>query len=314
MLMARNGQGQLISSLEMTDSGDMICPGCHQRVYFKNGRQKIPHFAHGAHADCDTFSEGETKEHLQGKELLARFLAKDEGVLEAYLPQLRQRPDILWNKRALEFQCSPLPFQRFQERTTNYQRHGYHPWWILGRHFYPKRKFSHFQKACCYYTKRQIYLWHLSVEHGQLQRLGPIIWHYHTENSFAKKSWQLTDRTIYQEKARISHWHPDEYRELLAQKLVHSPKQLLLLQEQFYLRGQTLTTLPKWCYQASTFSFFFEERLLLLRYLYLLHPQQTFQEWISSLKCLTWRWDFPLTDQRTILWQTFQECRDLAGQ
>ena len=54
------------------------------------------------------------------------------SILEAYLPRLRQRPDILLANLAIEIQCSRLSHQRFIERTQNYLNNSYQVWWILG--------------------------------------------------------------------------------------------------------------------------------------------------------------------------------------
>jgi hypothetical protein len=42
--------------------------------------------------------------------------------VEAYLPTLKQRPDLLIGKIAIEIQCSPLPIKRLVERTETYHR------------------------------------------------------------------------------------------------------------------------------------------------------------------------------------------------
>ena len=66
--------------------------------------------------------------------------------VEAYLPTLKQRPDLLIGKIAIEIQCSPLPIKRLVERTETYQTHGYQVVWILGERLVPKDKLTQLTK------------------------------------------------------------------------------------------------------------------------------------------------------------------------
>ena len=68
------------------------------------------------------FSEGETEEHLSAKELLYEWLTDETIEIEAYLPDLQQRPDLLVGKTAIEVQCSALSWSRFVQRTEKYLR------------------------------------------------------------------------------------------------------------------------------------------------------------------------------------------------
>lgn len=129
------------------------CPGCKQKVFYKSGQRMAPHFSHYAKEACRTFSEGETKEHLAGKKQLYKWLlSSNECVeMEAYLPELKQRPDLLWRRKgkkslAIEFQCSPLPRERMIERTKGYKNNGYEVLWILGKQYHIGQKLTAFQK------------------------------------------------------------------------------------------------------------------------------------------------------------------------
>lgn len=114
------------------------CPQCKQPLVFKIGPLKIPHFAHYSTNECENlFSEGETEQHLKGKEQLYNFL-KSKGFqveLEAYLPAIQQRPDILLKDHggrqyAIEFQCSPISSERLTERNSGYSNENIAPIWI----------------------------------------------------------------------------------------------------------------------------------------------------------------------------------------
>lgn len=129
------------------------CRGCRKRVILKKGKKKCAHFAHQKSDNCSVFSERESKEHLQLKECFMDWLGQsvEPVFLEAYLPRLRQRPDILLANLAIEIQCSRLSHQRFIERTQNYLNNSYQVWWILGNSFLGQSQFSLIEKSCCYY-------------------------------------------------------------------------------------------------------------------------------------------------------------------
>ena len=114
------------------------CLQCKEPVILKNGKINTPHFAHKRHSECaNAFSEGETEDHLQGKLQLYHFyLRKDvQPQLEAYIPDIKQRPDILiqhgQNKIAIEFQCSRIGASKIIERTVGYHQYSISPLWIL---------------------------------------------------------------------------------------------------------------------------------------------------------------------------------------
>lgn len=115
-----------------------FCPQCKEQLLLKAGQIKIPHFAHQKNSECDAlFSEGESAAHLLGKQHLFQLFANLQlrPVLEPYLPQLQQRPDVLitFKERqyAVEFQCSPIAHPTFQQRTTGYLHANITPVWIL---------------------------------------------------------------------------------------------------------------------------------------------------------------------------------------
>lgn len=119
-------------------SSTFSCIQCSEQVILKNGMIKIPHFAHTHNASCTkTFSEGESEDHLNGKLDLYEFFQKHNlpVQLEAYLPSLHQRPDLYVQSEpypiAIEFQCSQIPVNAIQQRTTGYIEREIIPIWIL---------------------------------------------------------------------------------------------------------------------------------------------------------------------------------------
>ncbi len=115
-----------------------FCPQCKSSVQLKIGEIKIPHFAHLTKNDCEThFSDGETAQHILGKEHLYQLFQHLEiqVELESYLPSLKQRPDLLvkmnnGNRIAIEYQCSSIPKDYLLLRTNGYLTNNIIPIWI----------------------------------------------------------------------------------------------------------------------------------------------------------------------------------------
>jgi len=123
---------------EWRKTASFMCPQCEDLVHLKVGEIIIPHFAHKKNASCSaSFSEGESKEHLEGKQQLYEFLrgiGKDV-VLEPYFKSLAQRPDLLVTddigQVPIEFQCSTIPVNQIELRTSGYKSAGMRPIWLL---------------------------------------------------------------------------------------------------------------------------------------------------------------------------------------
>lgn len=114
------------------------CPQCDDVLQLKVGDIVMPHFAHKKDATCSaSFSEGETTEHLQGKQQLYHFLTgiSDDVKLEPYFNILAQRPDLLVTVDGqtipIEFQCSTIPISLVEERTNSYEKAGMNPIWVI---------------------------------------------------------------------------------------------------------------------------------------------------------------------------------------
>lgn len=149
MLIARNANGELIQAYQASkekgkNGEEYYCPACKGKLVLKKGNIMVAHFAHHQHSDCAVFSESETLPHLKGKQLLFEKF-KSEGfevMLECWLPELQQRPDLLivladGKKIALEYQCSPISPADLKARTQGYQRFSYEVWWICGMNYQP---------------------------------------------------------------------------------------------------------------------------------------------------------------------------------
>ena len=120
------------------NTSKFTCPQCETPLRLKIGKVVTPHFAHIVLTNCLTsFSERESPTHLTGKQQLAEFFTRVgcKVSVEAYLPKISQRPDILVkNKRktfAIEFQCSVIPADDVEKRTAGYLRLKIPAIWLL---------------------------------------------------------------------------------------------------------------------------------------------------------------------------------------
>lgn len=114
------------------------CSQCKEKVQLKVGDIVIPHFAHYQQTNCrESFSEGESPTHLLGKSQLHELFSSHhiEVKVEPFLPNIRQRPDLLvtWQDTQvpIEFQCSVIPLELVEQRNAGYQMLTMAPIWIL---------------------------------------------------------------------------------------------------------------------------------------------------------------------------------------
>lgn len=131
--------------IQLRKTMTFFCPQCENPVRLKIGQVMIPHFAHIVLSDCLTsFSERESPIHLKGKLQLAEFFEEQslEVFVESYLPEIRQRPDILVKSShqsyAIEFQCCTIPIEVRDLRSRGYLKSNIEPVWILRSFEYPE--------------------------------------------------------------------------------------------------------------------------------------------------------------------------------
>jgi len=124
--------------LFIRNTSKFTCPQCETPLRLKIGKVVTPHFAHIVLTNCLTsFSERESPTHLTGKQHLAEFFTRVGCTVsvEAYLPKISQRPDLLVkNKRntfAIEFQCSVIPADDVEKRTAGYLKLKIPAIWLL---------------------------------------------------------------------------------------------------------------------------------------------------------------------------------------
>lgn len=127
--------------------GILTCPACGNPYEYCHGRVKTPYFRHKDKNICeDKYSEAETQEHLNGKRDLFEWIKTqkyiENPILEGWLPDTKQRPDIMFDykgkKYVIEYQCTPISSEYF-ERHELYQVAGINDIWICGIDKYMKK-------------------------------------------------------------------------------------------------------------------------------------------------------------------------------
>lgn len=122
----------------------LLCPAYGKPYEYCHGKVKTPYFRHMDKTECeDKFSESETEEHINGKRDLYEWIKKQVGVtnavLEGWIPETKQRPDIMFEykgkKYVIEYQCSPIATE-YIERHELYKASGIIDIWICGTEKY----------------------------------------------------------------------------------------------------------------------------------------------------------------------------------
>ncbi|WP_131101628.1 competence protein CoiA family protein [Bacillus sp. SYJ] len=147
MFIAKRENGEKIHLLDHHDEEllhrmrkreSFFCTACGKEVQMRLGKQKKWHFAHKKVDSCLAFYEAESIYHIHGKELLYRWLKRQNFhvEIEHYLPAIQQRPDIFieraGRKIAIEYQCANLSIEQLYKRTHSYWRASIQVVWIIG--------------------------------------------------------------------------------------------------------------------------------------------------------------------------------------
>lgn len=230
------------------------CPTCHGTVRLKNGRVMRPHFAHVNLQDCPHSWENESRQHLELKAQLYRWLSQDEAVaIEKVLPELQQVADLLVNDQlSLEVQCSSLSIHRLRERTSAYREAGYQVLWLLGKDLWLKESLTALQRQFLSFSQNMgFHLWELDLAQSVL-RLRYLIhedWHGKVQCltktfPFGQGSLLAILRIPYLQQAMASFpakmdQHLCRY---IAKQLHYQSPKWVALQGQAYEQGENLLT------------------------------------------------------------------------
>lgn len=258
MLTAVN-HGRVTWARDANRQEKYCCPECQQRLILHQGKVKLAHFAHPAHSKC-VMSEGETYEHLLGKQQIFEWARKLQlnPEIERYQNEIHQRADILLDHHqgpiAIEFQCSPLSLERHLERNAGYRQVGWRYYWILGSPY--QRKLSRVKQAqFIHYLAGNYCLLYWDVNKQQL----------------IKRFFQPT-------RANLS-WQ----RQLKDLSGRHDPE-IIEVQRQACQLGYRLEQCPAFCHLSQTELPVTNHHLLLWRIqlAIALEQQQLFQRWSLS--------------------------------
>lgn len=269
MLIALNNEEFVEANRKLSKEESYQCPSCKSRVHLKVGAVMRPHFAHYQNSSCDVFSEGETEEHIQGKMQLKEWLETQNipVELEAYLPELKQRPDLLVTlnnqKIALEFQCSGISIEKVAERTKGYLNHGYCVIWILGENFTYKQQLTAFQKSCLTNLDNQLVLFHYSVSKKRLEYRYHFALKQNKKMDHSKKSLKFGQPfNLYLDKQNLKTAKPVhtemEHMKLLRQ-LTASPTFGQTFLQLLYDNHETVVSMPKEVYHVVPHEWLLQE-------------------------------------------------------
>lgn len=329
MLYAIDKKGKQYPAQGVTKQQLLFCPVCQGRVILKIGKQKIAHFAHKSRKVCTGFSEGETEEHLNLKQVvfdwLQRYSPHSAIRLEAYLPKIHQRPDVLYEILAIEIQCSTLPYRRFEKRTNTYQKNGYVVWWIMGRNFLKNKKLTMIEKSFCAFNEGcGLHLWQLDWKKRELILL------YHMKETiqgkimYEKKTWlffcdplpKLFNESVGDTKTKVLSKRVT-YKRWIQQQLFSQHPKYIKLQGICYIHQKHLLYLPDWMYCDSNFFFYFKELVFLYRILYEeisiseIHKSNygRYLRWLQKVFEYKKSWQVPLVREPVIYFSFYEECR-----
>lgn len=178
----------------------LLCPVCGKPYEYCHGKVKTPYFRHMDKNECeDLYSESETEEHLNGKRDLFEWIRKQSGVtnavLEGWIPETKQRPDIMFEfdgkKYVIEYQCSPIATE-YVERHELYEASGIIDIWVLGTEKYLE------------FGMREKYIEQHSIGFYDYKLKSFIIGKYTILNDFLNKTFAqktLTDKVISYDKS-----------------------------------------------------------------------------------------------------------------
>lgn len=162
----------------------ILCPVCNKPYEYCHGKVKIPYFRHIDKNECeDKYSESETEEHLIGKRDLFEWIRKRKGVtdavLEGWIPETKQRPDIVFKynnkKYVIEYQCTPIASE-WDERHDLYKAANIHDIWICGTKKYLQKnmrdKYIQNHSVGFYDSEQKKFISIRHPEYGRMQKIS----------------------------------------------------------------------------------------------------------------------------------------------
>ncbi|TPR40833.1 competence protein CoiA [Apilactobacillus micheneri] len=243
---------QLVLAINSSKNKKYLCPICKSVVILKRGTEKISHFAHSKNNDCPNLGEHETDEHLTGKINLFKFINNNSTKIECFITKINQKPDLINNKIAFEFQCSPITKKRLLERINGYKSLGIHSLWILGQNY--RKKFSSKNTTKFFYYSFNIGFYILFLHNsgyveiryncleinGIINYQSKMIYSFKELLSFIKSRQALLQ---YNNNLRRINYLLRNFRK----NMILGNKTILNLQNDFYLKGHNIDGAPLLC-------------------------------------------------------------------
>ncbi|MHC5247388.1 competence protein CoiA [Enterococcus sp. LJL90] len=277
MYIAKNSRGVLVNLLQIEKNQPLVkenyyCPACQQKLILKAGNIKQRHFAHCAKKACESFSEGETAEHLAGKALL--FNWDQEAQLEVPLASIGQRADVLLPQLALEFQCSPLPADELAKRVAGYKKLNLQQWWLIGERLKEsvlRQGSSHF---CLFNQALGVHFWHLNTSKKSIELYTQLLT-ISKQKSFTRQVFDFKERPLSQiivdsnSAPSIVYTNKKDWQQqklTIQKKLYYCLPEILQIQQALYRRGSHLLQLPEILFAPSMAAPFFGDWLYFLRF------------------------------------------------
>ena len=247
------------SEIAVLKKEQWYCPTCQSRVMIKNGLHQMSHFSHWSKDACQAFSDNESQNHLLGKtSIMSNALRFGyEAQLEAYLPDLNQRPDVLIPPNlAIEVQCSSLNEARLKERTSQYKAYGFQDIWLLGPALHLKHKMRTLHKQVAQTTiNLGCHLYEYHIDTSEIHLLYGITEH-DSRLYFKRKIWSLRESSLLEivtakvKKQTMAYQSPVlvdyEERSILTcqKKLRHQQKEMMAVQSFLYEHQLNVLSLP----------------------------------------------------------------------
>ena len=182
----------------------LICPVCGKVYEYCHGKVKSPYFRHKDKEVCeDRYSEPETDEHINGKIKLYEWIKKQNGVtdvvLEGWIPETKQRPDIMFkyngNQYVIEYQCTPISTE-YHERHTLYQTAGIKDIWICGTDKYLEKdeigktfRTKEIEKQTNYYYDSKFNIFVLNEECFDIPKLSEACDYFRFHKECSRKNF-----------------------------------------------------------------------------------------------------------------------------
>lgn len=287
------------------------CPCCNHRVLLKVGQVKIPHFAHLASSVCGYASEGESYEHLLGKEQLYHWLDRQgyEVQLETYFPRFKQRADlsvlVSGQYYAIEFQCSVIALEEIKQRTLQYRRHHVTPIWILNSHHLKKKGYDEYSlSAFQFYTSSSSEMLPKILTYSPAQQQFTILHQlipFSSRSAFAHTTthplYQISFEQLISESKIVPFCHRQWIKK--KQKWCIGVLKFSSFDDPFvkalYENGLSVAAFPLEIGLPVPFMHLYETSAILWQfwlYVYVIHPKKagdtiTMQEWRAALiRCL----------------------------